>query len=452
MSPQGAAVAWQTPMSADAIDRLPETKLRRVHDKAPHSVDMDAATITVNYDVEGYASMSCDEVRNSAYAHAIAAAVAVGPGQQWLEIGPGAHAFLTLKLLDADPAAHVVAVEMNAASAAKATRELDRRRRDRGRWRVVTHDAATWEPGQAADALAGRPAASWVLQEVFGMWASSEGVVGAVLGARRAGLTLPNAHVVMRFAATFCVPVNLTMDAAFRGSDDEPLYVSDKVVLLKRFAFDEHRLAATSAAFERHDLEDVDPPGAQENEMRFDVTKAGEFNGLATFLWFGSGVAGSAPDRAGPAPPSSAKFPYGDAATGEWFAHRRFDARTHTNASSNVDDGAAASSNWRNVVVRCPQPCAVAVGDMIHIRTVCTMLRTATPAYTFAMSVEHGDRTRTDLVPATVAHADLYTDWVKRIDDADDEESLGSNTTDEEDGDSEGPGSSTYEEDDDDDS
>jgi hypothetical protein len=161
-----------------------------VKDRKRKRASYTGADLLPTYSTESYASMNQDTPRNSAYARAIELAIKFQNCRRFLEIGPGASAFLTRMVLECKGSnggkdlPTVLAVEGNSISAAEARRLLHPHSK---RCTIISSLSSDKEFLLAAKEY--KPEV--LLQEVLGFLASSEGIVQAISTLQREGIIQP---------------------------------------------------------------------------------------------------------------------------------------------------------------------------------------------------------------------------------------------------------------------
>lgn len=316
----------------------------------------------------------------------------------WLEIGPGAHACLTQMVLQHD-GTRIIAVEGNSGAAKGAEKIL----KSRGlHQRVTIHSGLSTDPMITAKLQDVRFDA--VVQELLGYFAGSEG--GGYCMAKLLddvpGIT--SSILVPSCSGSFLCPALVTEADLNVGSD---LYVSAGCfALVRRLAIGRVSRATGGSGrqwtggrlFEWLDFSDVEL--RQERVLTFVSETDALVNGLATWLW--AETFPGADQRAAPSPsPSSSSslsldsstifrsprvprvltdYPYGDPNAPVRFLERN-------DFSSNIDDGQACASNWRNAFLPFPSTVVVPAGKELTVTATC-MLQTQTPAYRFHVSLD----------------------------------------------------------------
>lgn len=318
--------------------------------------------ICEGYSSEGYESMNGDMLRNRLYRKAIH--TCAKPSSSWFEVGCGAAALLTRMVLER-PCTWLVAIDINSKSAEMA-RKILREDIELQRCEVVTGSSLDKEVVGSVTQACGkdRKEVDFVLHEVFGFFASSEGAPAIMHKLRKDySIIQKNTRFLPGKAATFFTPS--CVEPQHVNADE--LYVSDKMILAKRLDFDACRLSS-DRVLEFYDF-NAELALVQERRHAFVVTRAGVLNSISCFIWVDFGV--QEVRRA----EKCEGFPFGD---------ERFDAELETSSlSSNFRNGSYAS-NWRNPVLGLPATVVVAEGDTIEVITKVDS-RTTRPSYTFTV-------------------------------------------------------------------
>lgn len=387
-------------------------------------------SICKSYDSEGYGAMSYDEVRNRFYRSAIAATQSQLTGDpEWLEVGCGARALLTRMVLDASPDNTILAFEVNSKSAASAARVLSEQRYCKDRWQIINGFSTESRALPKVDAL---------VHEVFGFLASSEGAGQVIPNARKRFLSRTGIVVPGRAASFFC-PLSLSASSVCVEKHSD-LYVSKKLVLVKRLNFEQSQIATGFRALEYFDFNSNASDKKQRRQGSFVVTKDGLMNSLGLFLWVGHPKVplrnrpfqpkthnNNNTRQAGPAamtgdtPKGEARvqgtdmrqrrtsprrrlpdtaFPYGDPT---------FPAAGALSSISSLSSDSCVAVNWLNPVVVLPHPCAVRKGDVVHVST-CVTLASDHPDYSFSIHVSR-EHEKVDVGTITLRYSDLYCDY-----------------------------------------
>jgi hypothetical protein len=216
-----------------------------------------------------------------------------------------------------------------------------------------------------------------LLHEVLGYFAGSEGVCAALRDLRaRAGVA--TSTVVPSRAATFMSPACLHEDQMGAQSD---IYVAPPTMaLVSRLPIGD-AIARTGGsgwgwnakAFEYLAF-DAELPEVQTRELVFRSATPALVNAVVCWMWCETAASGGAKRLA------QTGYPYGD----DSLPVRDFNA---LDFSSNVDDGAAYSSVWRNVVWPLPEALRLAPGQAFRVSVTCE-LKTYTPRYFFSAFVD----------------------------------------------------------------
>ncbi|CAM9394056.1 unnamed protein product [Chrysoparadoxa australica] len=317
-----------------------------------------------------------------------------GGAAAWLEIGAGADAYLTRKVLERDHSSTILSLEVNPTSAQAARRVL---RSDPGfnnRW-VVTEGFSTKCP--TPDGTIGA-----VLFEIFGFMASSEGVASTIRDIHYRYRLVPGAPHVPRCAATKMALVSLENGHFDQDKPSTKLYIGSNFILCKKFPFKKAMISDDVGT-----MEDFDFLGhvnvEQEHISVFNISKDGVLHGFAMWLVLGAeGLLVSAE-------------------TGEtrsrWPTSRYHPDFDDLWTSSNVND-TCYSSNWRNPVVLLPRMQDVKAGGKVQV-TSHVYLSDPMPLYVLEVKVHTGVFKPGAIRPTVYScevkleFKDLYPDFVK---------------------------------------
>lgn len=263
-----------TPSYSDDILLTILTKSRATRDLQIGLQDNDAC---IHNDLEHYNNrydiMNNDTYRNEFFEKAIASLSTTH--HKWFEIGPGADGCLTKMVLKAHHLNKVNAVEGSESAYTKLTKRMARFIRS-GRLTLVNGIAGKVAIGGEYDVL---------LAEILGHWASSEGYAEIL---RQSGILYGEfKETIPSVFGTMMVPVDLSQ--AHRLI---PTMVGAKLVLFRKFPFDETRLAENDKAFEFYSGKDLLRRGENRapvvTEISWIVNKKGCFQGFSTYLVYGS--------------------------------------------------------------------------------------------------------------------------------------------------------------------
>lgn len=353
----------------------------------PHVNTMDITNI---YDHEGYGSMNQDKYRNIFYKGMINSIHKDRPVNV-VDFGTGGSAYLSRMILSMLPNAHVNAFEVNPKQA-EAARKVLKDNFPEDRW-TVTNERITRKtkiPEQA----------HFVIHEMFGYFAGSEGVDSAMsfnhpdnpnyVGKGRKKRCLPD------FAASFFYPVQLSYDT-FKH---QRLRIGERTLMTPKFKNSKTQLSANCQPFEFYDFhtrKQQIPKEATTNVMHgrlvdhvFNITQPGTIHGFATFVWLGS---------SNKLIPKNEKvrthFPYmSNKETG------LRELKITSSVSSYAGDPQRAS-NWQNVIVLLPKPINVTTGQKLSVSTGAVTTKDH-PTYTFMVDKDNYTDITLD---------DLYPDW-----------------------------------------
>jgi hypothetical protein len=310
----------------------------------------------------------------------------------WLEIGPGAHACLTQMVLQHD-GTRIIAVEGNSGAA----RGADRILKSRGLHpRVTIHTGLSTDPAVTAKLKDVKFDA--VVQELLGYFAGSEGGAYCMAKLLEDVPGIASSILIPSCSGSFLCPALVSETDLNVGSD---LYVSAGCfALVRRLAIGRvsratggsGRLWEGGRLFEWLDFADLEL--RQKRVMTFVSDTDALVNGLATWLWAETspgapatvrGSAATSPDstsqfRSPRVPRVLTSFPYGDASAPIRFLERN-------DFSSNIDDGQACASNWRNAFLPFRNTVLVPAGKELTVTATC-QLHTQTPAYRFIVTLD----------------------------------------------------------------
>lgn len=324
-------------------------------------------SICSSYDDEGYASMLQDSVRNRFFCETIKHT----RGANWLEVGPGAHALLTMMALTNSSLNTLVAIEANAASAAKARKVL----KCHQNFVVETGYSTTYQGPKPVDV---------VLSEIIGVIASSEGVCAVMNDLRRRGFVTRTTKLVPARAATFITPVQLGPVDINRGGD---VYISQKMLLLRGMNVERVSLANDVGV-----LESLDFGGLVDDELTqhstLVVTRTGKCHGFGMFI----GIASPTPCRR--YTPSKLMTVRDWHSTDMWI-------------TSDCSDSHYAS-NWRNPVMILESPLHVVKCDILELTCTVHDATSVNPSYSLSYTL-NGVKQAT----LTLSYADLYPTFQK---------------------------------------
>ena len=346
-------------------------------------------TICNHYDASAYRSMTQDRQRNKVYSNAIRN---LPRGSKCIDVGTGAYAPLATMAMHS--IGNCIAMEINpeAARTAKATLQgkdgtWECKYGEKGGWQVINGDAASCET--LLDANLTRNDQVHILHETFGLLASSEGgpklIRSVVANVERATGVKP--VVLPSEVMTFIAPVTLKQAKLIQ----QELYLTDKLLLVKKFPFSKQQMTTQCGLMERFDLNNnIDLK--QTHSSKLTAKKAGHVHALAAFIH-----AGMLADRPRRSTNYCQHFPYENTNVSSGNRTENFTSR---------EDSQSYATNWRNPLFLLPKPMPVQAGDLLWITTVSDST-TDRPHYKFTV---RNERTCTTMT-MHVDFDDLYPDF-----------------------------------------
>lgn len=201
----------------------------------PVELTVNTRLIAEEFDLDSYRSMTNDEERCAFYKRMIIDVIQ-GDTQKWLEIGPGADTCLSKILLCTYPDVFYWGVEVNKYALKKARKAIQEYKNASVHYGFIDENYRDLPPS-----------IDYVLHEIFGVIASSEGVCKALISLRK---RYPLMKSIPEYAETFLVPLALPPDDIIK----DPVLIINRKLLRCHLPFFKCQLSDTHALLETYNF------------------------------------------------------------------------------------------------------------------------------------------------------------------------------------------------------